>query len=150
MPEQDMPTVPFDASHRRPRHPFWCWLTGFGSGVCFLITFWILPEICLPPLLTVAISLGLGGLVTLVVLRTSGNGATWTDGHRLALAGGPLGLLIALAPMQELDPERLDDTSGMTLVGLGAIVFLIWLWRRVRRRARPPVASEKVTSPREP
>jgi len=80
----------------------------------------------------------------------SGNGATWTHGHRLALAGGPLGLLIALAPMQELDPERLADTSGMALVRLGAIVFLIWLWRRVRRGARPPVASEKVTSPREP
>ncbi|MGB3904667.1 MAG: hypothetical protein WBB22_07055 [Anaerolineae bacterium] len=124
MTEQDTPTAPFDASGRRPRHPFWFWLTGFGSGVCFLITFWILPEISLPPLLTVAISLGLGGLVTLVVLRMSGNGATWTDCHRLELAGGPSGLLIALAPMQELDPERLDDTSGMTLVGLGAIVFL--------------------------
>lgn len=137
MPEQDMPTVPFDASHRRPRHSFWFWLTGFGSGVCFLITFWILPETSLPPLITVAIRLGLGGLVTLVVLRMSGNGATWTNGHRLALAGGPLGLLIALAPMQELDPEHLDDTGGMTLVDLGAIVFLIWLWRRVRRGARP-------------
>lgn len=86
------------------------------------------------------------GWPRLIVLRPSGNAATSTDSHRLALGGGPFGLVIALAPIQELDPERLDATSNIPLVGLVAIVFLIWLWQTVRLGQPPPVPREKITS----
>jgi len=89
------------------------------------------------------------GWPRLIVLRPSGNPATSTDSHRLALGGGPFGLVIALAPIQELDPERLADTSVIPLVGLRTIVFLVWLSRRVRLGQPPPVPREKITSPRE-
>ncbi|HEC34499.1 MAG TPA: hypothetical protein ENI37_07270, partial [Chloroflexi bacterium] len=53
-----------------------------------------------------------------------------------ALAGGLLTLAALFAPLQELDnPNRPDDTTGMTVVGLAALVFLLWLWRRVRSRS---------------
>lgn len=44
------------------------------------------------------------------------------------LAAGPLTMAILLAPLQELDPVRTDNLAGMALVGLGALIFLVWLW----------------------
>ena len=131
-----LPAVPFAPREAGPRHPFWFWLTGFGSAVCFFIVFFVLPHTPLHPLLTIAVGLGIGGLVTFLLLRMSGNGATWRDGHRLALAGGALGFMIALTPLHELDATRPDNTCGMTLVGLATVAFLMWVWRQVRRGER--------------
>lgn len=69
-----------------------------------------------------------------VVMRISGNGAMWGGIHQLALAAGPLSLFIPLTPIQELDVTRTDNPAGMTVVGLAALRFLLWLWRRVKGR----------------
>jgi hypothetical protein len=91
----------------------------------------------IPVVVTVLSGLGLAALVLRMVRRMTGGGE-WTDAHRLALAGGALGLFALLAPLQELDASRVDNTAGMSLVGLAAAVFLVWLWRRTARRI--PVA----------
>ncbi len=59
---------------------------------------------------------------------------SWTEGHSLAAAAGALGFFILLSPLVELDPNRPDNATGMTLVGLAAAGLLLWLGRRLRRR----------------
>ena len=39
-----------------------------------------------------------------------------------------------LAPLQEFDATRLDNTSGMLLVGAGMFIFLLWLARKVKQQ----------------
>ncbi|OQY19266.1 MAG: hypothetical protein B6I34_09765, partial [Anaerolineaceae bacterium 4572_32.1] len=111
-------------------------LLGFGATLVFFVIQWAPPEIGVPVPLTLLATVALVVLVAWVVQRMSRGGA-WTDQHRLALAGGALMLFVLLAPVQELDNlNRPDDTTGMTLVGLATLVFLVWLWRRVARRDR--------------
>jgi len=50
----------------------------------------------------------------------------------LGLVSGPVLLLIAATPIQELDASRVDDTTGMMLVGAAFLALLGLLWLRVR------------------
>jgi len=59
----------------------------------------------------------------------SGNGA-WAERHQLALVSGVLAFFAILAPLQEIDETRVDDTSGMIWVGVTLAIFLFWVWRR--------------------
>jgi hypothetical protein len=109
-------------------------LVGFGATVAFFVILWVPPEIGVPVPLTLLAAVALVVLVVWIVQRMSHGGA-WTDERRLALGGGALGFFVLLALVQELDNlNRPDDTTGMTLVGLVTLVFLVWLWRRVVRR----------------
>ncbi|RLC96613.1 MAG: hypothetical protein DRI77_08345 [Chloroflexi bacterium] len=111
-------------------------LLGFGATLVFFVIQWAPPKIGVPVPLTLLATVALVVLVVWMVQRMSRGGA-WPDQHRLALAGGALMLFVLLAPVQELDNlNRPDDTTGMTLVGLATLVFLVWLWRRVARRDR--------------
>ena len=51
---------------------------------------------------------------------------TWNDEHRVALASGALAFFVLLTPVQEFDATRTDNPTGMTLVGLATLVFLLW------------------------
>jgi len=95
----------------------------------------------LPPWATTLIGVGLFAVVGWLVMRMSGNGFYWTEMHQIMLAAGPLTMVILLAPLQELDPVRTDNPVGMALVGLGALIFLVWLWWGVRKRARRTTRS---------
>ena len=57
----------------------------------------------------------------------------WDDRHRLALAMGALIFWCILAFLQELDKTRPDNASGMSIVGLLTLTFLILFWRYVHR-----------------
>jgi hypothetical protein len=127
------PTLPIPLLSQVPSEKKFAAL-GFTSTVAFFVVFWGLPNTNLPPLVTMA----LGVLVPLVsarfVMRWSGNGHRWSDTHRFALAFGALSFFIALAPLQELsNPTRPDNTAGMSLVGLVALIGLVWQWRRLVR-----------------
>jgi len=118
-------------SARVPR-PLWFALLGFvAQFVFFFGIFWGLPEFGIPVLLTMLAAVALVALVAWGVRRMSRGGA-WNDEHRLALAGGVLMFFVLIAPLQELDETRVDNTTGMMLVGLVTFLFLLWLWRRVR------------------
>jgi len=105
-------------------------LLGFGATLAFFLIHWVLPALKVPVLLTVVAAVGLVVGVARTVGRWARRGLT--DLQRLALAGGALMFFVLLAPLQELDEARPDNTAGMALVGLGMLVFLLWLWRRVR------------------
>ncbi len=116
------------------RHPFWFWLIGFTGAIAFFLVFWRLPNTNLPPWVTMFISIGLVTLVAWVVMRMSGNGSSWSGMHKTALAAGALSLFILLAPIQEFDASHTDNTVGMTVVGLAGLLFLLWMWWRMRAR----------------
>jgi hypothetical protein len=64
-------------------------------------------------------------------------GYDWKMSRRsqlLGLVSGPVLLLIAATPIQELDASRVDDTTGMMLVGAAFLALLVLLWLRVRVR----------------
>jgi len=50
-----------------------------------------------------------------------------TDLHKFALVAGILLPFIAIAPLQEFDPNRTDNHVGMSFVGLISLVLLILL-----------------------
>lgn len=64
------------------------------------------------------------------------DGACWRDAHRLAQATGGLFFHILLAPLQEFDRMRPDNTRGMTAVGVAMLLFLVWAALQVKQRAR--------------
>ena len=110
-------------------------LLGLGATVTFFVIHWVFPGLGLPVPLTLLSALLLVVLVAWAVRRMSHRGA-WGDEHRLALAGGALLFFVLLAPLQELDPARTDNLTGMGAVGLAMLLFLIWLWLRVRATGR--------------
>ena len=75
------------------------------------------------------LALVLGSLVTLFFRNTT---ITWR--HQLAAVWGVMMLFVVLAPLQEFDASRPDDTTGMTLVGLGTLACLVTLTLVVTRR----------------
>ncbi len=87
-----------------------------------------------PPLFAVS---GLGIAVWLVARRFRETvAAGWSERHRFALVAGLTGVWMLLAPLQELDPARADDASGLTLAALAALAGLLWLRRQVLTRDR--------------
>lgn len=122
-------------SARVPR-PLWFALIGFGATLAFFVIHWALPEFALPVPLTILASVALVVIMAWGGRRLSRGGA-WTDQHRLALAGGALMFFVLLAPLQELDTTRTDNPAGMTVVGLAMLLFLFWLWWRVRGAGSP-------------
>ncbi len=130
-----LPRQPFSSKTINVCHPFWFWLTGFLGAITFFLVFWGLPLTILPPWATILIGIALAALVFWVVMWMSGRGTAWAEVHQLALAAGPLSLLILLAPIQEFDITRQDNPAGMTIVGLAALILLLWLWWRVRSRS---------------
>ena len=117
----------------RPAHPFWFLLTAFLATFVFFFLFWMLPNTPTPPLLTMLFMLGEVALVGWVMLKLSGGGLAWSNEHKLALASGGLIFFILLAPMQELDKNRPDNTTGMTIVSLATVIFLLGLMKHIKR-----------------
>lgn len=117
----------------KPMRPFLLTLVGFtGTTVLFLMN-WAFPGWAVPVGVTLVLEMGWAASIFRLVRKGSGFG-TWTDEGRLALVSGALAFFILLAPLSELDTSRPDDPSGMTIVGLVGLAFLIWLRRAVRKR----------------
>jgi hypothetical protein len=119
-----------DASDRPAARLRWFRLVGFAATLALFIIDWGWPALHLPVLLTILANIGLVAMVIWSVRWLSHHGA-WGDEQRLALASGALFFFVLLAPLQQLDSTRPDNTTGMTLVGLAALTLIVWLWRRV-------------------
>jgi hypothetical protein len=113
----------------------WFGLVGFAGTLVFFFMHWIFPEIGVPVLLTMLAAVLWAWLIIIVVRYMSGEGG-WSDEDKLALVSGALTFFILLAPISEFDASRPDNPAGMTLVGLVALFFLIWLRRKTRHRLR--------------
>jgi len=136
----------YAAAYRMPSHwwtrriepktgPLWFGLVGFASTLVFFFMHWIFPEIGVPVPLTMLAALLLVRTVIIALRHMSGEGG-WSDDDKLALVSGALTFFILLAPLSEFDVSRSDNPTGMTLVGLVALFFLIWLRRKTRRRMK--------------
>jgi hypothetical protein len=117
------------------KKPALFWLTGFLATIVFFVITWALPNFIASPIVVIILLVWLVGLILWLVLRLSGNGAAWHDMHKLALAGGCLCVLILFTFIQELNNNTLaDNTAGMAVVGLAALILLVWLYWKTRRR----------------
>lgn len=120
-PERTPRTTPPIPSNRRIR------LTGLGAMVGLIVVMWILPNLDVPVGITAGGALALPVIVWRRVWRMGA--LAWTDTQRLALISGALSLWIGLAFIHEL-----NGILGMSVVGLGAIVGLRRLGKRIRQR----------------
>jgi hypothetical protein len=116
-------------------------VVGFGATILFLVPQWILPELRLPVPVTMLISMLFTAATTWLVCVMSRGGA-WNDKHKLALLTGALLFWVLLSPLQEISPDRPEDTTGMTVVAFLVVLFLIWLRWKTRRRARSETAVQ--------
>ncbi|MFQ5837896.1 MAG: hypothetical protein ACE5HJ_03845 [Thermoplasmata archaeon] len=111
-----------------PRPAFW-WAFGIGGSLLFFGGLYLAPIIIPHPLIVILLSAAFillyGDRLRRYAWRREG------ARPRLALAAGGLSLFILIAPLQELDASRPDNTQGMSLVGLGFALLLVLLWRRV-------------------
>jgi hypothetical protein len=105
-------------------------LVAFIMTILFFLTAWVIPNLGLPPILPIL----LFGIIVWVsgalIWRLSGRGC-WQPQHLAALASGPLLFFIILAPLVEMDKTRVDDPTGMTLVGLVTLILLILFNRNI-------------------
>jgi hypothetical protein len=116
---------------RRPL--FYMFYTFIGSIVCVAI-FYISPNII--PTSGGPLLVGVIG-VTAMLLLLLGLRFDWkhsTDEHRFAICVGSLMVLLLLTPIQEFDKNRVDNPQGMIAVGFMAIIFLLLLYRSIKRR----------------
>lgn len=124
--KQDMETP-------RPRRLI---LLSFSATLLFFFINWGWPHFNVPVAVTLLANLTLVYFAARYVSGASQRPG-WGDDQRLALAGGALGFFILLTPLQELDAARPDNTAGLTLVGLAALLLLFWLGRRMTRVETP-------------
>ncbi len=116
---------------RRLRPPWWLCLSAAAWTGLWLLAQVMLPRLELAPLLSYLL---LSGVVLLASWRWAVSAAGWTDRHRLGVTAGLLLPWIVLSPAMAADAGRVEDASGMGLVGVLAAVGWLALWRRVRRR----------------
>jgi hypothetical protein len=126
---------------RRAARTFVYVLAGFSATVAFFVLLWGVPHTGVHPLITMSLMAILVAGVLWLACRMSGNGAAWSAKHQLGLASGMLGFFILLAPLTEADRNAPDDKTGMALVGLQFVVFLLYAALRVRRHEREAVAA---------
>jgi hypothetical protein len=122
--------------HTFPLRPRWFGLLGFLGTLGFFLLHWILPHTPVPPLVTMLLVLSLAALAGGLVRRASRLNPQALERQQWALVFGALGFFILIAPIQEFDASRPDNTSGMTLVGFTTLLFLIWLGRRISKRKK--------------
>jgi hypothetical protein len=99
------------------------------------------------------IALGVAIIYGLIRLLTRYNWREATDLHRVGLTAGSLAVFFVLAFFQELDKSRKDNTSGMSLVGLAALIAMTYLGLRVRSRTNSsvrPVTTVETGSDQKP
>jgi hypothetical protein len=114
--------------------PILFWFIGFIGTIVFMVVFWALPNTDLPALVTALLAVVLTAGFICLIMWLSGNTRDWDDRHRLALATGPLSIFILMTPIEEYFRTRLGSTTGMVLVGVAAILLLVWLhWRTIKR-----------------
>lgn len=118
---------------RRPN--FYTLVTLAGAFACGTI-FWVLPNALAFPFAPVfVLLLGAATVIGLILFLVGYDWNRATAMHRYGIVVGALAILILFSFFQELDASRLDDTSGMSLVGLAFLIGLLLLRRKLGKEA---------------
>lgn len=105
-------------------------LAGF-TGIFLLFFFsWFLPELHVPVIITFLLVLFLPLLIVFWILRLA-RGGVLPPHHQLALCAGVITLMAILDQILMLDPNPPDNRTGMWLVGLFFVAFMIWMDRKL-------------------
>jgi hypothetical protein len=102
---------------------------GFIITLAFFLLFGVGPEIVSEPTILMLLAIALVFTTFSFLKRYEWNGRTLY--HKFALAAGALGFFIAITPLQELDVNRPDNTQGMLIVGIVAVIMLILQRKRL-------------------
>ncbi len=111
---------PKDVKTPKPR---WLFLLGALWGTALFLIAWVLPGIGINPVITMGLLILSTAALAFMLLRMTGNGSSWDGRHRVALAAGVLGFLIAIALVQEL-----NGVFGMAVVGLLFAIGLLGMF----------------------
>lgn len=122
---------------RRPRFFFGVGLLG---ALLSAVGLYLLPNVPgMPPIVPIV---AIGAVAVLIIRYLSG--FDWRRAapvHVFAVAAGSLAVFVPISLIQEFDETRLDNTTGMGLVGLLFALGLILLYRRLQRQSREKMKS---------
>ncbi len=108
-------------------------IIGFLGVFLFYVFGFGLAEGSAHPVVALVAVPGYVAILTLLVLKLTRHGARLGQRRQWSLAAGMLGFFIAFTPVWEFGAERPDNTTGMTLVGIVAAIFLIGVRWRIGR-----------------
>jgi hypothetical protein len=108
------------------------WGAGTIGTFMFFFGFWLLPNAI--PLWPVGMLFGPFLVYIYVKFLKRYEWTAHAIMHKFALVSGALTFFIVFAPLQELDKSRLDNTAGMTFVGLAFLIGLLLLRRRIKKQ----------------
>ena len=114
-------------------------LLGFLTATALFLLFMAGPYIISQPIVLMATGCALVLAIFGLIKRFDWNERTLY--HKFSMVAGALAFLIMLAPLQELDRSRPDDTRGMLIVGIIALLMLFCL----RKRLRAYITSEEAS-----
>jgi hypothetical protein len=117
------------------RKPVWAGLLAFWGTTGLFLIVWLTSASTMPATMAFLMLAAWIGLC----LAAAGWLLGWKAGtwkHELALAVGGSGFLILLTPIHEFDVSRVDDPSGMLIVGLLFTAFLVYVGVRAAREQR--------------
>ncbi len=108
-------------------------LMGFLTALAFFLLFMAGPYVISQPLDLMILGTVFVFTILGFIKRYDWNERTLC--HKFTLTTGAISFLIALTPIQELDKTRPDNTQGMAIVGILALLMLILLRRKLKSYA---------------
>ena len=105
-------------------------IVGFFTATTFFLLYMAGPYLVSQPIILITFGFGLVFAAFSLVKRFEWNEEALY--HKFCLTTGAVAFLIVLTPIQEFDNSRLDNTQGMLLVGITALIMLLLLRRRLR------------------
>lgn len=105
-------------------------IVGLFTATTFFFLYMAGPYLISRPIILIIFGFGLVFAAFSLVKRFEWNGETLY--HKFCLTAGAVAFLIVLTPIQEFDNSRLDNTQGMLLVGITAVIMLLLLRKRLK------------------
>jgi lipopolysaccharide/colanic/teichoic acid biosynthesis glycosyltransferase len=105
---------------------------------------YVLPPLIRMPLVTLSVLLAIIFFCSRLIRQWTSHGHSWTAMQQFSLTAGILTCMSILGGLQEINPARSPRPLGMSLVGTGCILFLIWMHTRVRRLGMVVLAPQQM------
>jgi hypothetical protein len=124
------PSVTGKNGRLKPWSPKRLLFLGFMSVMAFFLLFMVGPYIVSQPIVLIATGVVFVLAIFSLIRRFDWNEKTLY--HKFSFIAGALAFLIMLTPLQELDKSRPDNTQGMLIVGIIALLLLFYLRKKLR------------------